>query len=80
MRLNCLICKREFKPSERFVQLTGQVVGHSGGIGQGVSLAVCAKHLSGEIIRALLLDTAGWSDHTHQVYAEKKVFDDKQEE
>lgn len=75
MRLQCLVCKRQFEPSERFATLTAQV-SHEGSTGQGVSLAICRKHLSEEIIDALLLNTSGWSDHTNQVYAEHKVFGD----
>ena len=59
--------------SERFVQLTSWV-NHEHSTGQGISLAVCTKHLSEEITDALLLNTSGWSDHTHQVYAEHNVF------
>ena len=75
MRLQCLVCKHQFVPSERFVQLTAWVK-HENSTGQGVSLAVCAKHLSEEMIDALLLHTAGWTDHTHQVYAELRAFED----
>lgn len=75
MRLQCLVCKHQFEPSERFVSLTGQVKS-SNGVGQGISLAICRQHLAEEITDALLLSTAGWSDHTHQVFAEHKVFGD----
>ncbi len=75
MRLQCLVCKRQFEPSERFVQLTS-MVSHEHSTGQGISLAVCSKHLSEEMTDALLLNTSGWSDHTNQVYAEHKVFGD----
>ena len=77
MRLQCLVCKRPFEPSERFVRLTG-MVSHEHSTGQGVSLAVCAKHLSQEIIDALLLNTSSWNDDASQVqvYAEHKVFGD----
>lgn len=75
MRLNCLVCKHQFEPSERFVTLTGQVK-HENSTGQGVMLAICTKHLSEEITDALLLHTSGWSDHTHQIYAEHCVFGD----
>ena len=75
MRLKCLVCKHEFEPSERYVVLQAWVK-HTGGSGQGVQLAVCAKHLSEEMTDALLLNTSAWSDHTHQVYAEYKVFGD----
>ncbi len=81
MRLQCLVCKHQFEPSERFVELTGHVK-HENGIQQGVCLAICRKHLSEEVIDALLFTTAAgmtfqWSNHTHQVYAEHRVFGDK---
>ena len=75
MRLQCLVCKRHFERSEKFVTLTS-LVNNSQVIGKGVSLSVCAKHLSGEITDALLLNTPGWSDHNNQVYAERRVFGD----
>lgn len=75
MRLQCLICKHQFEPSERFVTLTGQVKSEHG-TGQGISLAVCVKHLSEEITDALLLNASAWADHTNQVYVEKRVFGD----
>ena len=75
MKLKCLVCGHGFEPSERFVVLESQVK-HENSIGQGVCLAVCAKHLSPEMTEALLLHTAGWSDHTHQVYAERRIFKD----
>lgn len=75
MRLQCLVCKRQFEPSERFVKLTAYCK-HEGSTSQGVSMAICRKHLSEEIADALLLTTAGWSDHTNQVFAEKHTFED----
>ncbi len=75
MRLQCLVCKRQFESSERFVTLTAQIK-HKDGIGQGVSLAICTKHLSEEVTDALLLNTSAYPDHTNQVYAEHKVFGD----
>ena len=75
MRLKCLVCKHEFESSERYVVLQAWVK-HDNGSGQGVSLAVCAKHLSPEMTDVLLLNRMGWCDHTHQVHAEREVFRD----
>lgn len=69
MRLQCLVCKRQFEPSERFVTLTAQVK-YENGIGQGVSLPICNKHLSEKVTDALLLNASSWSNYTHQAYAE----------
>ncbi len=73
MRLKCLVCGHEFESAERYVVLQSWVK-HAGGSGQGVQLAICAKHLSEEVTDALLLNTSAWSDHTHQVYAEQSLW------
>lgn len=75
MRLQCLVCKHQFERPDRFVILAARMF-HESGIVQGVSLAICTKHLAPEITDALLLHTIIWSDHGKQAYAEHKVFGD----
>jgi len=77
MRLKCIVCGHEPEYAERYVKLESWLQGKNGSK-QGITMMVCSKHLSLEMLEALGLGQPGaFRDFACQVSQEEYVYGNK---